>query len=176
VAQGAAIHAAILEARGVGRESHLAQVIQGRLKSVETEDVNSHSLGIQVTDPEDRTKKRNHIMIPRNSSIPKDATQRFFTTSDNQQRVHVHVLEGEASDPAACAMIGDFRIHDLPPNLPKGSPVEITYRYDASGRIHASAKELTGNKAAATEIVRDAGLDNDGLSALENLASDYQVE
>jgi molecular chaperone DnaK len=176
VAQGAAIHEAILEARETGRESHLAKVILGRLKSVRTEDVNSHSLGVQVTDPEDRTKKRNHIMIPRNSAIPFSASQRFVTTSDNQQRVHVHVLEGEASDPAACTLIGDFRVVDLPANLPKGSPVEITYQYDASGRIHASAKELTGNKAASTEIVRASGLDDDGVSTLENLAKDYQVE
>ena len=97
-------------------------------------------------------------MIPRNTAIPFEKTQRFVTTSDNQERIHVYILEGEAPDPAACTSIGDFQIVGLPPNLPKGSPVEVTYRYDANGRIHAAARELTANKAAATEIVRDSGL------------------
>jgi len=118
----------------------------------------------------------NHIMIPRNTEIPKSVSQRFVTTSPNQQRIHVEILEGEARDPAGCTLIGDFRVTDLPPNLPKGSPVEVTYRYDASGRIHASAKELTSNVAAETEIVRDSGLSDDGLVNFERLANEYHVE
>jgi molecular chaperone DnaK len=60
--------------------------------------------------------------------------------------------------------------------LPAGSPVEITYSYDANGRFHAAAKELTTNQAAAIEIVRDSGLDDSGLEAFQALAKSYQVE
>ncbi len=176
VAQGAAIHAAILEARTKGSDSQLAQAVITRLRSVQTSDVNSHSLGVKVTDPDDRSRKMNHIMIPRNTEIPKNVSQRFVTTSQNQSRIHVEILEGEARDPAGCTLIGDFRVMDLPPNLPKGSPVEVTYTYDSSGRIHAAAKELTSNKVAETEIVRDSGLDNDGLNNFQTLASEYHVE
>lgn len=147
-----------------------------RLRSVQTDDVNSHSLGVKVTNPADKTRKINHIMIPRNTSIPYSVSQRFVTTSPNQQSIHVYILEGEASDPAACTQIGDFRILNLPPNLPAGSPVEVEYRYDANGRIHASARELTGNASAHTEIVRDSGLDDTGLQSFQNLAKDYHVE
>ena len=176
VAEGAAIHAAILEARQGGANSRLAAAIVKRLSNVHTVDVNSHSLGLKLTDPSDRTKKTNHIMIPRNTPIPDKKTQRFVTTSDNQQRIHVYILEGEASDPAACTPIGDFLIEGLPENLPKGSPVEVTYEYDANGRIQASAKELKTNKVAKTQIVRDMGLDVDGVSAFESLAKSYQVD
>lgn len=176
VAQGAAIHAAILEARENRGIDGLSALVTARLKSVKTNDVNSHSLGVKVSDPENRTRKINHIMIPRNSTIPFSVSQRFVTNAANQKTIHVYILEGEASDPDACTQIGDFRIVDLPPNLPANSPVEITYSYDANGRIHASAKELTGNRVAITEIVRDSGLSDTGLNDFETLARDYHVE
>ena len=177
VAQGAAIHAAILEARATGGESRMAQAVIRRLRSVTASDVNSHSLGVEIRDPYDRTKKLNHIMIPRNTAIPFTVNQRFTTTVPNQQRIHVCLLEGEASDVDACTRIGDFRIVNLPPNLPAGSPLELTYRYDSSGRIHASALELTGNNEASTEIIRDSGLTDINLDeALASLSREYQVE
>lgn len=176
VAEGAAIHAAILEAKETGGESRMAQAIIKRLRSVETEDVNSHSLGVKVTDPADKSRKINHIMIPRNSQIPQTVSNRFVTNTPNQQTIHVYILEGDAPVPEACTLIGDFQIVNLPPNLPAGSPVEVSYSYDANGRIHATAKELTSNQVASTEIVRDSGLDDQGLKAFERLAKEYHIE
>ncbi len=176
VAHGACIHAAILEAREFGDKSHMAQAIINRLLAVQTRDVNSHSLGVKLTDPQNKDRQVNHIMIPKNTAIPFNKTHRFVTTSDNQQRVHVHVLEGEASDPDACSLIGDFRVVNLPANLPAGSPVELTYSYDRNGRIRATAVELTGNNEADTEIVRDSGLDKTGMEAYKTLAKGYSIE
>ena len=77
----------------------------------------------------------------------------------------------------ACELIGDFRVFNLPENLPKGSPIEITYAYDGSGRINASAKELTGNVEANAEIVRDSGMqDTEIVNALDVLTNDYDIE
>ena len=176
VAQGAAIHAAILEARETGGKSRMAEAVIKRLKAVNTSDVNSHSLGVKITDPEERSRKINHIMIPRNTPIPYEVSQRFVTTSPNQQRIHVYILQGEAADPSACTLIGDFQVVDLPPNLPAGSPVEVTYRYDADGRIRAAAREVTSNRAASTEIVRESGLDDAGLESFMALANEYKVD
>jgi molecular chaperone DnaK len=177
VAEGAAIHAAIIEARTMGSESRLAAAVLKRLRAVNTIDVNSHSLGVKITDPNDRSRKINHIMIPRNTSVPHSVSQRFVTNSDNQTRVHVEVLEGDAPDPMACTLIGDFRVTGLPPNLPKGSPIELTYSYDASGRISAKARELAGNNEAQTEIVRGQGMDESSIDdAFETLKREYAVE
>ena len=101
----------------------------------------------------------------------------FGINTDGQQRIHVEILEGDAIDPAACELIGDFRITNLPTALPKGSPIEITYAYDSSGRISATAKEMTGNNAASAEIVRDSGLNEGQITdALATLQSEYEVE
>ncbi len=177
VAQGAAIHAAILEARATGGESRMAKSVINRLRSVSAIDVNSHSLGVEITDPNDRKKKMNHIMIPRNTAIPCLVNQRFSTTVPNQQRVHVKLLQGETHDVDGCTLIGDFRILNLPPNLPAGSPVELTYKYDANGRINATARDLIGNNEAATQIVRDSGLTEGNVEdAFETLTKSYTVE
>ena len=177
VAEGAAIHAAILQARNGVNTGGIVDVVQKRLNSVKTTDVNSHSLGIKISDPKDKTRKINHIMIPKNSPLPGSVKQRFGTNSDGQPRVHVEILEGDAIDPAACELIGDFRITNLPQSLPKGSPIEITYSYDVSGRISATAKELTGNNVASAEIVRDSGLNEGQITdALATLQSEYVVE
>jgi len=176
VAQGAAIHAAILETKHTGGESRLAAAVIKRLRAVNTEDVNSHSLGVKITDPQNKSRKINHIMIPRNTTIPFSVKQRFVTTSPNQQSIHIYILEGEASEPEACTLVGDFRVVNLPPNLPQGSPVEVEYSYDANGRIHAVAREVTSNAAAETVIVRDSGLDDSGLDSFQTLAIEYQVE
>ncbi len=176
VAQGAAIHAAIMEARATGGESRMARAVINRLRSVSTTDVNSHALGVKITDPGDRTRKINHIMINKNTALPFSVTQRFVTTSDNQQRIHVSILQGDAVDPLACEQIGDFRITSLPANLPKGSPVEVTYSYDANGRIHVTAKELTGNRVASTEIVREKMKTEGDIDVMTELAAGYHVE
>ena len=177
VAEGAAIHAAILQARNGVNTGGIVDVVQKRLNSVKTTDVNSHSLGIKISDPKDKTRKINHIMIPKNSPIPHNVKQRFGTNTDGQQRIHVEILEGDAIDPAACELIGDFRITNLPQALPKGSPIEITYSYDGSGRISATAKELTGNNQASAEIVRDSGLNEGQITdALSTLQNEYDVE
>ncbi|HUQ72018.1 MAG TPA: Hsp70 family protein [Planctomycetaceae bacterium] len=176
VAQGAAIHAAILEARENRGSSKIGQAVITRLKAVQMSDINSHSLGVKVSDPDNRTRKLNHVMIPRNSAVPCSFSQRFATNTANQKTIHVYILEGDAQDPDACSQIGDFRILDLPANLPAGSPVEVTYSYDANGRIHAAAKELTANNVAHTEIVRDMGLTEQNVDAFESLAATYQVE
>jgi molecular chaperone DnaK len=175
VAQGAAIHAAILEARETGGESRMAQAVIKRLRSVTATDVNSHSLGVEITDPVNK-QKANHIMIPRNTAIPYTISQRFKTNVPNQQRIRVRLLQGEVPDITACTVIGDFTITNLPADLPVGSPVELTYSYDAQGRIRAEAKELTSNRKSSAEIVRDGGVTDAGVDAFEQLAREYQVE
>lgn len=176
VAEGAAIHAAILQARS-GGATDVTEAVRKRLNSVRTSDVNSHSLGIKISDPGDKSRKINHIMIPKNTPVPHSVKQRFGTNVAGQQRVHVEILEGDAVDPAACELIGDFRVFNLPSTLPKGSPIEITYSYDGSGRISASAKEITGNNEASAEIVRESGMKEEEIvDAFDVLTDEYDIE
>ena len=95
MAQGAAIHAAILEAKFRGESSELAERIRKLLRNVKQEDVNSHGLGVAARNPK-TGKMVNHVMIPRNSKLPVEVSRTFVTSEPNQQRVNVKVIEGDA--------------------------------------------------------------------------------
>jgi len=175
VAQGAAIHAAILEAKFRGESSTMADRIKKLLASVKQEDVNSHGLGIAARNPK-TGKTINHVMIPRNSRLPIEVHRTFATSEANQQRVTVKVMEGDAPDPDACSLLGNCRITGLPKDLPKGSPIEVTYAFDASGRVRVRAQDKTGGKEAEIEIERRGGLNDGQLSTYTTLANGYKVD
>lgn len=211
VAQGAAIHAAILEAKHRGQQGrqpigtrsespsppsvgHAGAPLNGRaggafpspadltvakvrkmLRLIKQENVNSHGLGIVVTDPWSG-KRVNHVMIPRNTRLPTEVRRVFRTNHHGQQRVSVRITEGDAPDPAACSRLGKFCITDLPPDLPKGSKIEVTYAFDQSGRITVKAREVTGGKEASIEIQHSGWLDEQQVDAYRKLASEYKVE
>jgi molecular chaperone DnaK len=175
VAQGAAIHGAILEAKFRGESSELAERIRKLLRNVKQEDVNSHGLGVAVRNPK-TGKTVNHVMIPRNSKLPVEVSRTFVTSEPNQQRVNVKVIEGDAPDPDACSLLGNCRITGLPKDLPKGSPIEVIYAFDSSGRVRVRAHDKTGGKAAEIEIERRGGLDANQLNTFTNLADSYRVD
>jgi molecular chaperone DnaK len=175
VAQGAAIHAAILETKHRGDEGGLAERVRKMLASVRQDEVNSHALGVAI-----RSKKSgklvNHVMIPKNSPLPVEKQQEFVTHKDGQDRVSVKVMEGDAPDPAACSYVGKCRIEGLPADLPKGSPIEVTYAFDKSGRVKVTAKETRGGKEAEIVVERSGGLNEKQIDAYTRLAASYQVE
>ncbi|MCA9102624.1 MAG: Hsp70 family protein [Pirellulales bacterium] len=175
VAQGAAIHAAILEAKHRGDGSEFAESVRKHLAAIQQEEVNSHGLGVVARNPRSG-KMINHVMIPRNSRLPIEVSQTFKTNTDGQERVSIRVTEGDAPDPSAVSLIGTCRITDLPGELPKGSPIGVTYSFDTSGRISVTAEDKTGGKAARIEIDRRGGLTAEQVDAYSRLASDYQVE
>ncbi len=176
VAQGAAIHAAILEVRATGGSGSLSAGVLKRLSSISSIDVNAHSLGIEITDPADKSRKLNHIMIPRNTPLPVEFKQRFVTNTANPSGILVRLLEGETKDASGCTFIGDFRISGLPPNLPVGTPVEVTYRYDENRCIQVAAKELVGHNGASCEIRWTSNVRPISVDGMTVLARDYRVD
>ena len=175
VACGAAIHAAILEAKYRNDDTGGSEKIKRMFEGINQEDVNSHGLGVVALEPKSG-KAVNHIMIPRNTTLPFSKSQTFQTNKDNQSRVSVQVLEGDAPDPIACSLLGKCRITDLPDNMPKGTPIEVTYSFDKSGRISVSAREKATNKEAKIEIERRGALTEDQINSFVEIASEYVVE
>lgn len=175
VAQGAAIHAAILEARHRGEQSELPERVRRMLSGVRQEDVNSHGLGVVAKNPK-TNQFVNHVMIPRNSKLPMEVKQTFATNRDGQDHVTINVMEGDAPDPAACSFLGKCRVDGLPADLPKGSPIQVAYSFDSQGRVHVRARDVTGGREATINIQRKVGLTDDQVDAMSALAGDYVVE
>lgn len=175
VAQGAAIHAAILEAKYGGEDRGMPEKVRKLLSGVKQEDVNSHGLGIVAKNPK-VDKYVNHVMIPRNSKLPMEVKQTFATNKDGQDHVTINVMEGDAPDPAACSFLGKCRIDGLPSNLPKGSPIQVTYSFDVHGRVHVAARDVSSGREATISIQRKAGLSDDQVDAFASLAGEYVVD
>ena len=97
---------------------------------------------------------RNSILIPRNSPLPISHRKTYGTIRDNQSFVRVKVLEGESEDPEVCAVIGECVVSPLPPDLPKGAPITVTFTYDNSGRLRVRATDESSGLTAQSTILR----------------------
>ncbi len=158
VARGAAVHAGIVAARKAkeaGKPTTGAPV-----DDIIEISVNAHSLGVEIRKGEDRLNDR---LIVKNTQLPAATTRVYNTVAENQSKVRVRVLQGEAKQAAACIPVGECWVMGLPPNLPKGAKVEVTCGVAANGRIEVTARDLTSGKSARTEIHRSGGLEDDDL-------------
>ena len=137
-------------------------------------DVNSRSLGVIGIDPQ--TQERfNHIVIPKNTSLPFNATKNFVTAKDGQASVLISVVEGESRRPDECAQIGKCTVRELPAGLPKGTKIRVHFSYDSSGRLTVSARIPTTRQSASTVIDRKTDGENFSLSSWKERLTGKQV-
>jgi molecular chaperone DnaK len=153
VAHGAALYAGLLAPRQ-GMEVPPVQF--------EVTNINSHSLGILGAEPE-TGRQHNKVLIPKNTPLPRTATHVFKTFKPNQHSVLIKVLEGESDRPEECSSVGVCAIRELPPGLPAGWPVQVSYTYEANGRLHVTAKLKGHNAAVTTDFRRENSLPDDDL-------------
>jgi molecular chaperone DnaK len=154
VARGAALYAGyLLGKRGEGAPP----------PNFEVSNVNSHSLGVEGIEPE-TLRKTNVILIPRNTRLPAKFTERFSTKTENQRSIVIQVLEGESSLPGECTAIGRSVIHNLPDGLPKGWPIEVTFKYAANGRLSVRASVPGTHQTATLKLERASGLSSAGVA------------
>jgi molecular chaperone DnaK len=161
VARGAAIHAGILAARGRRSGLVLNDEARDALGQVVEINVNSHSLGIEVKHHQERN---NDVLIPKNTMLPTAASRIYRTVVENQQRVRVKVLQGEAHQADACISIGECWIEGLPPQLPRGAPVQVRCGVASNGLIDVMALDMTSGKMARTTIHRSSGLSDEEVA------------
>ena len=121
--------------------------------------INSHSLGIIGTDPS-TGRKKNQILIPKNTALPTAVTKVFKTQKPGQQNVVIRVVEGESERPEACIQVGTCTVGGFPRNLPAGSPVKVSYAYHADGRLDVSGQVQGMAQPATTSFQRENSMDD----------------
>jgi len=142
--------------------SSVAQVDQSVLRQfsaldgglIEVTDITSHTLGVVLWD-ERQLQEYVFPMIPKMTPIPAVIKNSFGTADANMQRAVVKVVEGESTVPGECTPLGICDIQ-LPPYLPKGSPVKLTYQYNANQVLEVEV-QAAGNNAKVS-IDRNTGL------------------
>ena len=125
------------EAVALGAALRARQLLEehaGQVPAFTIRNVNSHSLGVVGIDPATR-RKRNGILIPRNTPLPVTGKRTFRTHKDNQRSILVRIVEGESALPEECLPVGKVTVSRLPEQLPKRTPVDIHFRYKANGRL-----------------------------------------
>jgi molecular chaperone DnaK len=152
VAHGAALHAGQLLSRHRGEPPPFS-----------VKNVNSHSLGIVATEPSTR-RRRNAIIIPRNTPLPVSAKRVFRTQKANQGSVLLQIVEGESGMADQCVQIGRCTVRDLPPDLPSQTPIEVRFRYLENGRLTVLVNVAGTSSWVQREIVRENSLTPEQLA------------
>ena len=153
VAHGAALHAGILLAKS-----------RGESPVVKIKNVNSHSLGVVATDAR-TSRKRNAVVIPRNTPLPVTAKRIFRTQKAGQTSILVQIVEGESASPDDCSQIGKCVVRDLPRNLAAQTPIDVRFRYEDNGRLTVHVNVAGTDRELRHEITRENTLTPEQLDA-----------
>jgi molecular chaperone DnaK len=161
VAVGAAIQAvlSLLHEEEISGEKVLPAETRQQFSSregglIQVRNITSHTLGVVLWD-ESQLEEYVFPMIRKMTAMPATAKNSFGTATANMQRAIVRIVEGESSLPAECTPLGICDV-ELPPFLPKGSPVELTYEYN-NNQVLEVAVQACGNSATVS-IERKTGL------------------
>ena len=162
VALGAAWQGAIL---GV-QSGEVSGEVAKKLRGVSVQKVSSHNLGVIALNSEG--KERNFLMIPKFTPLPYEKTDTFVTASDNMDSVLIRIMEGGlmaddgTCEPIDCNKIGEAILDNMPPH-PKGSPIELTYRYNDNGVLEVHAKDILSGRQIKSSIEHTGGLSEQEL-------------
>lgn len=103
-------------------------------------DVTPHTLSAGVLG-EARDDVVASSIIERNTVVPCERKETYYTLYDDQRAVRVPVLQGERRLADDNTELAELVVEDLPDG-PAHSPVEITFRLDLSGVLHATATHV----------------------------------
>jgi molecular chaperone DnaK len=143
-------------------------ILRGDIKDMILLDVTPLSLGIE-THGGLFTK-----IIERNSTIPTKNSLIFTTVSDNQNKVQVHVLQGEREFSRENKSLGKFDLIGIPP-APRGVPqIEVTFSLDSNGIVSVTARDQATNQSTGVQINPAGGLTKDEIDRIINEASEMQ--
>jgi len=89
-------------------------------------------------------------IIKKNTPIPVTRSESFFVQYDGQDKINVHVYQGEDPDALNNEELGDFLIDDLK-NMHAGDPIITTFSLDINGILNVTTTEKkTGKQKSIT--------------------------
>lgn len=176
IAHGAAFYAGMLLSGRSLEKSSLDKTTSTRLENFRQQSVTGRSLGILIRDPE-TDERRPHYLIPANTPLPCAYRQNFGTVTENQKRVHLHIVESGATQGEEYVELGECFIDNLPVELPKRSPIQVNIHYDEQGRVRVSAIELESGTQVRASIVRDEGQPKNSITESSDsiITEDHQA-
>ena len=158
VALGAAIHAGLTKMRT--KPTEVAAGVAGGLQDVKLTDVCNHSYGT-ISAPFDEETGRhviaNSIILEKNTPLPCESSQTFYTMVEDQTELQLTITQGEDIDPDYINKIAT-EIFQMPEGRPANRPIHVTYSYDLNQRMHCEFEdEDSGKKLEVDFSMKDDG-------------------
>ena len=155
VAQGAAIQAGVLA---------------GDVEDLVLLDVTPLSLGIETMNGVMT------VLVERNTTIPTTKKETFSTAADNQDRVDVHVLQGERPMAVDNRTLGRFQLDGIAP-APRGVPqIEVEFDIDSNGILSVRATDKATNKEQHITIQDSSGLSEEEVQEMRDSAEKFKEQ
>jgi molecular chaperone DnaK len=141
-------------------------ILRGDIKDMILLDVTPLSLGIE-THGGLFTK-----ILERNATIPTKNSLIFTTVADNQNKVQVHVLQGEREFARENKSLGKFDLVGIPP-APRGVPqIEVTFSIDSNGVVGVTARDQATGQSTGVQINPAGGLSKDEIDRIISEATE----
>ena len=144
VAAGAAIYA------GLKSKDSLNTAQKKAIGKVQLKDVCNFYMGtlVQRDDPIlNRKVTENLVVIERDTKLPAEETTSVFTIHDDQHGIDCSITQSEGREENR-EFVNLIHQGDLqfPDKKPKGREIEVTYKYDTSGVMHCTFKDVSSDK------------------------------
>jgi molecular chaperone DnaK (HSP70) len=141
--------------------------ISGGLQDINLTDVCNHSYGTICAPIDKETGQRaiqNRIILKKNTPLPCEVSQMFYTMSEGQTELEVTITQGEDT---AVEYVNKIATHKfkLPPGRPAECPIKVTYSYDVNQRMHCKFHDLK----SGTTLEVDFCLDKNGGMSQSNV-------
>ena len=151
---------------GDGTATHSTEAPTSRippgLPGVRITDVASHPLGIVVLDA--TLKERIVILIPQYTPLPCEKRGRFAYAYDSMTAVRVEITEGVGERRDEVMVVGEVILDNLPPR-PRGTPIEVVYRYNVNGILEVDVTDVETRQTRRAAIQLKGGMDPAALEA-----------
>ncbi len=155
VALGAALHAGLTMQRE-NAEAVTAGISKG-LKDIKLTDVCNHSYGTLCAPIDKETSQHvitNQIILKKNTPLPCEESQTFYTISQGQTELDVTVTQGEDTSVEYVNKIATYKIK-LPQGRPANCPIKVTYSYDINQRMHCEFQDVESGNVFKVDFSTD---------------------
>jgi len=152
VALGAALHAGLTMLRE--KSDVVPAGVSNGLKDINLTDVCNHSYGTICAPIDKETGRRvieNRIILKKNTPLPCESSQTFYTLTEGQTNLEVTITQGEDT---AVEYVNKIATHKfkLPPNRPADRPIKVTYSYDVNQRMHCKFEDVESSKVLEVDL------------------------
>jgi len=155
VVLGAALHAGLTMLRE--KPDAVPAGISSGLKDINLTDVCNQSYGTICAPIDKETGRRvieNRIILKKNTPLPCESMQMFYTMSEGQREVEVTITQGEDTAVEYVNKIATHRFK-LPPGRPARCPIKVTYSYDVNQRMHCKFEDVQSDRVLEVDFSLD---------------------